>query len=205
MYTRETTAQGVSDPSALVEFISSTVMPGISQTSGFQDLSVSGDPSSGRVWVIANWATVDDLIESRSVGEQLRQQATQALGGTILGVREWVTPVVHVSGNPPAAGQPVNVNRHLYEPTLIQEVVSFFSWVAEPAYRSSPGFRSVQMLVDRNTGEVQVESTWDDVASLEEGFTKTTAIRDRAVEKGMRFVDRTRREVLFVAVPQFAA
>lgn len=167
--------------------------------SGFQGLSASGDPNSGTVWVTTDWATVEDLLASRTTAERIRQQSTETLDTTIVGAREWVTPVSASADNPPTAGLPVNVNRHFYEPTLVQDVVSFFAWVAEPKYSSSPGFRSVRMLVDRTTGEVQVESVWDDVASLDEGLKRTEPLRDRAVEKGMKRIDRTQREFLFIS------
>ncbi|WP_092608368.1 hypothetical protein [Raineyella antarctica] len=197
MYSRETTTQGSYDPAALVEQINNTILPGISHRNGFRGINVSGDPSTGTAWILTNWDTVEDLVASRQDADQLRRQATQALGGTVLGVREWDLPVVHVSDRPPTPGLPINVNRHFYDPTQLHEVVSFFAWVAEPMYRSSPGYRSVRMLVDRTTGEVLVGSVWDDEASLEEGFSRLEPIRDRAVEKGMKFVERTRREVIF--------
>lgn len=148
---------------------------------------------------MSNWATVEDLIASRGDSAQIRKQATEKAGGSVIGVREWMSPVTTVSETAPTEGLPVNVNQHLYNPNLIEEVVGYFSWVAEPLYRASDGFRSVQMLVDRTTGEVQVISSWDDTQSLDNGFERLGASRDRAVEKGMKFADRSQRELLFVS------
>lgn len=196
MYTRETVAKGNADRSALDQVINDTILPGLSNLPGFKDLTVSGDGDT--IWVTSTWTTVEDLMASRDAANGIRLQATDSLNGAILATREWVTPVSVVSSTqPPAPGLPVNVNRHRYDPTRIQEVVSFFAWVAEPTYSSSPGFRSVRMLVDRTTGEVQVESVWDDIDALEGGLARTEHLRDRASEKGMTRVDRTQRESLF--------
>lgn len=194
MYSRETTLQGPYDPQGLVEKVQSVVVPRMMDSSGFRGLYVTGDPDTGTAWLYTDWETVGHLIASRQDANEVR---TQAAGSAVVGVRDWHVPVEHVSDQPPTAGLPVNVNLHLYDPTIIHEVVSFFAWAAEPMYSSSPGLRSVRMLVDRTTGEVQVGSVWDDVESLENGFSRTSAVRDRAVAKGMRFVDRSRREVLF--------
>lgn len=197
MYAREVTVQGANDPAKAVELIDSTILPGLSPLSGFKGLSLSGDPESGTAWFVSNWATVEDLIASREGSEEVRKEGAAKGGVVVTRVREWVSPSYEVSASAPTAGLPVNLNQHLYNPTLIEEVVGYFLWVAEPLYQSSPGFRSVQMLVDRTTGEVQVISSWDDTQSLEQGFERLGASRDRAVAKGMKFADRSQRELIF--------
>lgn len=197
MYSRETTFQGPYDPRTLIEQIQNTVVPGVSVMSGFLGIHMDGDPSSGTVWAYTDWETPEALIASRRGADDLRRQTAQEAELTILGVREWDVPAAYTSDRPPTPGLPINVNRHLYDPTILHEVVSFFVWAAEPLYVSSPGLRALRMLVDRTTGEVGVGSAWDDVESLEKGFAIVAPVRDRAVEKGLKFVERGRREVLF--------
>ncbi|QGF24886.1 hypothetical protein [Raineyella fluvialis] len=201
MFSRQTTTEGFSDPQTLIDQISTTVLPGASAMQGFRGISVFGDPATSTRWTFTDWDRVDDLIASRSGARDLRRRATEGAGSTVHGVREWDVPVDAASDRPLTSGLPVNVNRHFYDPALIHEIISFFAWVAEPMYRSSPGFRAVRMLVDRTTGEVLVGSVWDDVASLEEGFDRLEPIRDRAVEKGMKFAGRARLDLLFAATP----
>lgn len=201
MYTRQTTTEGPADAQVMIDQINTAVLPGPSAMKGFRGLAVYGAPDSSTRWTYSDWDTVDDLLASRHGARSLRQQATQAVGSTLHGVREWEIPVAGVADRPVTPGLPVNVNRHFYDPSLIHEIIGFFAWVAEPMYRSSPGFRAVRMLVDRTTGEVVVGSVWDDEESLEKGFERLAPVRDRAVEKGMKFTDRLRVQVLYVATP----
>lgn len=197
MYARETVTHGTYDPAAVVEQMKNTVLPGVSGLSGFRGLNVGGDPASETIWVYTLWDGVDDLVASRQDAHRVRRQAVQALGGDVVGVREWDFPVIHKGEQPVTPGLPINVNHHFYDPALLHEVVSYFAWVAEPVYRSAAGYRAVRMMVDRTIGEVYVASVWDDVASLEAGFELTQSLRDRAVAMGMEAADRTRREVIF--------
>jgi len=88
--------------------------------------------------------------------------------------------LVEVAGREPAL-----------DPARIDENLEFFKREVVPQIKASPGFRALRNMMDRQTGEGMVGTSWDDEASMraaaEEAKTRREEQRKAAPELGAAF------------------
>ena len=95
MYARSTTIQA--QPSSIddgIAFVRDTVMPALEGMDGFVGVSLLVDRQSGRCIATSAWESEEAMRASSEAVRSVREQATQAFGGTA-DVEGWEIAVLH--------------------------------------------------------------------------------------------------------------
>ncbi len=82
MYARLSTIKGGGNIEEGRRVIRDQVLPAARELSGFQGVISFGDPASGTWRTITLWDTEDDMRASEERANELRRQASQAVGAT---------------------------------------------------------------------------------------------------------------------------
>jgi hypothetical protein len=178
MYARTTTVRG--DPRAVDEGITyarDTVWPQVQQMSGCVGMSMLADRDAGRCIVTTAWATDEAMRASAEAVRDMRSGAAEALRADTVDVAEWEIAVLHRKEH---AGDSACV-RVIWtdaDPARMDEIVDAFRMSLLPRMDDLPGFCSVSMMGDRNTGKAVTAVTYADRESLERSRDPGKALRD---------------------------
>jgi quinol monooxygenase YgiN len=167
MYARTTTI--TADPKRMHEGIADVrdnVMPTVAEMEGYTGLSMLVDRSSGRCIVTTGWETRDALAASRDRVLQMRQQAADRFGARDTDVQEWEIAVMHrlhAAGDDPCA----RVLWSRIDPARTDETLDAFRDRIIPAMDDVPGFCSMSLLIDRETGTGSLTTVYTDRAAMD--------------------------------------
>jgi quinol monooxygenase YgiN len=151
MYARVTTVRG--NPQSLddaIGYLRDEVLPAVQEVDGCIGLSMMCDRDSGRCIATTAWASEQAMHDSEGRLHDMRRRYAEMLGGQPE-VQEWEIALLHrVHRAPESAccrviwsqGDPANAERML--DALRMSLL--------PRMEDLPGFCSVSMLVDRETG-----------------------------------------------------
>jgi quinol monooxygenase YgiN len=191
MYARSTTVRG--DPKRLDEgmtYVHDTVMPAVQEMDGCIGISMLADRESGRCIITTSWADREAMRASAEGVKAMRQRAGEIFQGGV-DVAEWDIAVlhrVHATGDGACAA----VTWTHGDPTGLERVVDSFRMAILPRMEEIPGFCSVSMMVDRETGRGATAITFDSRASME-------AARDRMTTMRTEFLSSMNREAMETA------
>ena len=151
MYARSTTVNG--DPKSLdsaVAYVRDEVMPMVQEMDGCIGLSMLCDRDSGRTITTSAWATEEAMHNSEGPIHDMRQRFAVMMGGRPE-VQEWEIAVLHRL-HPAPDGAACRVIWGRGDPLEEERVVDAFRMTMVSRMEELPGFCSVSVLVDRNSG-----------------------------------------------------
>ena len=151
MYARSTTVRG--NPQSLddaITYLRDKVMPAIQALDGYVGLSMLCDRDSGRSIATTAWENEEAMHNSEGPLHELRHRYAEVLGGQPE-VQEWEIAVLHRQHHAPD-GACCRVIWARGDPAEEERVTDAFRMTMLSRMEDLPGFCSVSMLVDRDTG-----------------------------------------------------
>ena len=153
------------------------VMPAVTGMDGCIGLSMLCDRESGRCIVTTAWESEEAMAATRDRVMQMRARAVEQFGGQDPEVQEWEIAVMHRlhgAGDDSCA----RVTWSRIDPTQVDRMIDTFRTGFLPRLDDVPGFCSLSMLVDRQTGMGTVTAVYDDRAALEASRERISGMRD---------------------------
>lgn len=199
MFSRVVTITGARDIDAGIEYVKETVAPVLHQQKGFGGTTASADRSSGLFGVLTLWETAADRDASDSALLKLREEATEIIGGQLT-VELFEEVLVEIVGGPPAVGSSLLVTRVSSDPAKIDQNLEYFKREVLPQIKAGPGLLTVRQMVNRQTGEALVGTTWADHPSMR-AAADAAVERQRSTDLPVTIVSRSEREIVFVDFP----
>jgi heme-degrading monooxygenase HmoA len=160
MYARSSTVRGnPQSVDAAVAYLRDKVMPAVSGLSGFVGMSLLVDRESGRCIATTSWEDEPSMHDSEGPLHQLRQRYGEILGGRPE-VQEWEIAVLHRARHAPE-GACARVVWSTADEGSREEALDAFRTSMLPRMEELPGFCSVSMLIDRETGRAVSSTVYD--------------------------------------------
>jgi len=178
MYARSTTVHA--DPQRIDEGIAhirDEIMPAVQSMPGCMGLSMLCDRSSGRCIITTSWDSEESMSASREGVRAMREQAAGVLGGEF-DVQEWEIAVLHRAHQAPE-GAWCRVTWSRGDTARMEEMTETFRTGIVPRLDDIPGFCSVSLMGDRQTGMNVLTATYDDRSSLDGSAEMVRGMRDR--------------------------
>ena len=191
MYARSTTVRG--DPQHLDEgmaYVHDTVMPSVQEMGDCVGISMLADRESGRCIVTTSWADMEAMRASAEGVMAMRQRAGEIFQGSV-DVAEWDIAVLHrmhATGDGACAA----VTWTHGDPAGLEHMVDSFRMAIMPRMEEMPGFCSVSLMLDRDSGRGATAVIFDSRASME-------AARDRMTSMRSEFLSSMNREAMETA------
>ncbi|MGY2001686.1 hypothetical protein [Blastococcus sp. SYSU DS1024] len=185
MYARSTTI--TADPNRLdagIADVRDTVMPAVGDMDGYVGLSMLCDRSSGRCIVTTAWETEEAMAATREAVQRMREQATDELGAEKPEVREWEIVAMHRL-HPAGEDSCARVTWSRVDPATLDKVLHVFRSDLVPRMDEMPGFCSLSLMLDGQTGDNALTAVYADRRSMEASRQRATYIRDE-FRRGLR-------------------
>ncbi len=165
MFVRMSTIHGAEGKTdAAVEFVEEVGRPALEFAAGSRGVAVFVDDESGRTVVASYWDTADAMRASESALASLRGQAA-AVGGGDITIQSYEVAVARRL-SVPAVGASVRLLRVQGDPPTIDDMIGFYRAEALPVLVGLAGLCSVQLLIDRESGDVISATAWEDAVVL---------------------------------------
>lgn len=197
MHTRVVTVTGAKDIDAGVSFVRDKVLPSLGEQKGYGGTLVSADRDGGVLAVLTLWDTAEDRDATDTILAPSRREGAEIIGGDVT-VETFEQLVSEVGESPPGPGSALFVTRISMDPDRIDDNLAYFRSEVVPRMKASPGFQALRNMMDRSTGEGVVGTAWADDASRDRAAEEAMARREEAVARGVRFGERSFRELLLV-------
>ncbi len=185
MYARSTTVRG--DPQALDEAIAymrDDAMPAIQDMAGCIGLSMLCDRDSGRCIATTAWQTEEAMHASESAVHNMRERYAEMMRGTPE-VQEWEIAVLH-RRQPAPDGACCRVVWGRSDPARVDDAMSTFRTAMLSRIEELPGFCSVSMLVDRQSGRAVTATVYESRDAMNRAADQATSMREEfSREMGM--------------------
>jgi len=199
MYTRVVTLTGVRDIDAMVAHLQDTALSGLRAQKGYRGFSVSADRATGVVGTLSMWETEADREASDSALAKLREDA-RAQFATDMKVENFEDRVLEMS-RPPEVGSRLMVTPISMDPGNVDENLETFRQDVVPQIKAAPGFRTVRVMINPQTGEGGAGSIWDDDQSRQAAADAALARRSEGEARGVKFGEMSFREILLIDMP----
>jgi heme-degrading monooxygenase HmoA len=206
MYARTTTVQA--DPQRIdagIAHVRDEVMPAVQSMPGCMGLSMLCDRASGRCIVTTSWDSQESMSASRDAVRAMRERAVDVMGGQF-DVQEWEIAVLHRAHQAPE-GACCRVTWTRGDPARMDETTETFRTGIVPRLDDIPGFCSVSMMGDRQTGMGVLTAAYDDRASLEGSAEAVRGMREQfSQQMGLEIMDMAEFELVIhhLRVPEMA-
>ncbi len=189
MYARSTTIRG--KPQAMDEgiaYIRDVVMPAVQQMDGCVGLSMLCDRDTGRCIVTTAWADADSLRRSADGVMAMRARGAEIMGGEAE-VAEWEIAVLHRM-HETHHGACARVIWGQGDPAQMDRMIDTFRMALLPRIEELPGFCSVSVMVDRQSGRTAAAVSYDSRHSMAEAEKPGMAMRQEfSAQMGMEITD----------------
>src|SRR2546423_6014160 len=196
MYTRVVTLSGVQDIDAMLAYLQDTALSGLRAQKGYKGFSVSADRANGVVGTLSMWETEADRDASDSALVKLREDTAEKFAKDMQ-VDSFEDRVLEMS-KPPAVGSRLMVTLLSMDPAKIDENLETFKNEVLPQIKAAPGFRTMRVMINPQTGEGASGAIWDDEQSLQAAAEAAMARRPEATARGVNFGETYYREILLV-------
>ncbi|MGY1884201.1 hypothetical protein ACI799_02700 [Blastococcus sp. SYSU DS0753] len=176
MYARSTTIAG--NPVQIdrgIVYIRDRVLPAVMGMDGFIGLSMLVDRHSGRCIVTTAWEDSTALHRSANQVKAMRARASDILGGPAV-VDEWSIAVLHRMHSAPE-GACARVTWTRGKPERLDRMTDAFGVSMLPRLEDLPGFCSVSLLVQPETGRATTAVTYDSRDAMHEALERATELR----------------------------
>ena len=189
MYARSTTIRG--NPEAVdagISYIRDRVMPAVQGMDGFVGLSMLVDRDSGRSIVTTAWSEADAMSRSAAGVKAMRRRTAEIMAGEAE-VMEWDIAVLHRK-HQTHNGACARVIWTSGEPGQVDRLVDTFRMAMLPRIEELPGFVSVSLMVDRDSGRTATSVSYDSRQSMAEAEQPGMALRQEfARDMGLDVTD----------------
>jgi quinol monooxygenase YgiN len=178
MYARTTTI--TADPKRMHEGIADVrdhVMPAVTGMEGCTGLSMLCDRSSGRCIVTTGWTGEEAVTASRDAVMEMRRQAADRFGARDTDVQEWEIAVLHRL-QPAGDDACARVLWSRTDPAMTEETLDAFRGGVVPRLDELPGFCSLSLLIDRQTGLGSLTTVYTDRAAMDATRDIISGMRD---------------------------
>jgi heme-degrading monooxygenase HmoA len=189
MYARSNTIHG--DPKnvdAGIAHVRDEVMPALMTMPGCMGLSMLVDRGTGRSIVTTSWDSEESMHASEQAVHDLRSRAGEVMGARPE-VAEWEIALMHRVHD----GHDDCVTRVLWgqgDPARAEDNLSTMRMTILPRMEELPGFCSMSLLVNRETGRSAMAATYDSRAEMEQATDRALAIRRETAENmGVQITD----------------
>jgi heme-degrading monooxygenase HmoA len=159
-------------------YVQNTVMPTLSHVDGFVGLSLITDRMTGRCIATSAWRTEQAMLASGARASSLRDSAAEAFGGTS-SVDMWEIAVMHRAHHA-RPGTAMRVTWCGTDPGNIDSTVDVFQNGTLSQIEDLPGFCSISLLVNRDSGRAVVTVAYDDRGALDASRSSSDHIREEA-------------------------
>ena len=206
MYARSNTVHA--DPQRIdagIADVRDSIMPTVQSMPGCLGLSMLCDRQSGRCIVTTSWDSEESMSASRDAVRAMRDQSSDVMGGQFE-VQEWEIAVLHRAHQAPE-GACCRVTWTRGDPARMDEMTETFRTGIMPRLDEIPGFCSVSVMGDRQTGMSVITATYDDRSSLDGSAASVRDMRDRfSQETGLEVADMAEMELVLhhLRVPEMA-
>ncbi len=178
MYARTTTL--TADPMRMdagIADVRDNVMPAVSGMDGCIGLSMLCDRDTGRCIVTTAWENEEAMAATRERVRAMRERAADQFGAPAPEVQEWEIAMMHrmhTAGDDSCA----RVTWSRVDPAQVDRVLEVFRSDLIPRMDGMPGFCSLSLLLDRETGDNSLTAVYADRRSLEASRQRAMYIRD---------------------------
>jgi hypothetical protein len=194
MFTRLWTFTGTNNIDNGVTYLRDEVLPVLSLQRGYRGVTASAARSEGVLGILSLWDTETDREASDSALGNAREKAVELVGGDL--TVETFEQVVAEANEPPMAGSALIMIRVSVDPAKIEDNLSFFKSEILPQIKTAPGFRYLQDMIDRKTGNGILSSAWTDQDAMRLATGQLIARRSDTVARGMNFGETSLREIV---------
>jgi heme-degrading monooxygenase HmoA len=177
MYARSTTVHA--DPQRVDEgiaYMRDEAMPAIQQMDGCIGLSMLCDRDSGRCIATTAWETEEAMHNSESGVHGMRMRLAEMMGGRPE-VQEWEIGLLHRMRVAPE-GACARVTWANGDPTQIDDRMSTMRMAFLPRVEELPGFCSVSVLMNRNTGQGVTATVYESRDVMNRASDQGRALRE---------------------------
>jgi quinol monooxygenase YgiN len=157
-------------------YVHDKVMPAVQQMDGCVGISMLADRDSGRCIVTTAWADSAAMQSSAEGVRPLRERAMEIFKGPVE-VNEWEIAAlhrVHETGD----GSCARVTWTNGDPAGLEGMIDAFRMAQIARMEELPGFCSVSLMVDRQTGRAVTAVTFESRAAMMAVQDRSTAMRE---------------------------
>jgi len=188
MYARSTSLTG--DPQRMddgIRMVRDEIMPAVQGMPGCIGLSMLVDRNSGRCIITTSWDSAESMAATAERVQDMRKRSMEALGGRDMSVDEWEVAAMH-RAHTPGDDACARVTWTRGDAAEMERMLDSFRMSMIPEIEDVPGFCSLSMMVDRNTGMASLTTVWRDRAAMD-------ASLPGVIERRQRFTSQTNQEV----------
>jgi hypothetical protein len=177
MYARSTTVMGNGQAiDTAIAYVRDEILPTVSEMDGCIGLSMMCDRDSGRCITTTSWATEEAMHDSESGVHNLRMRYAELLGGSPE-VQEWEIAVLHrLHPAPETATCRVIWSRG--DPADAERTLDAFRMSLMPRMEELPGFCSLSMLVDRESGRAVTSVVYENREAMDRAAETARPMRE---------------------------
>jgi quinol monooxygenase YgiN len=177
MYARSTTTRG--NPQMIddaIAYLRDEVMPAVTAMDGCIGLSMMCDRDSGRCIATSAWDSEEAMHNSESGMHDMRMRYAQTMGSEPE-VQEWEIAVLHRKHTAPE-GACCRVIWSRGDPATADNVLETFRMAMLPKMEELPGFCSVSLLVNRETGVATTATVYESRDSMNRATEMAKPMRE---------------------------
>ena len=177
MYARSTTTRGNAQMiNDAIAYLRDEVMPAVTAMDGCIGLSMMADRDSGRCIATSAWDTEEAMHNSESGMHDMRMRYAQMMGSEPE-VAEWEIAVLHRKHTAPE-GACCRVLWSRGDPANADNVLETFRMAMLPKLEELPGFCSVSLLVNRETGVATTATVYESRDSMNRATEMAKPMRE---------------------------
>ena len=207
MYARSTTL--TADPQRTddgIRVVRDEIMPAVQGMPGCIGLSMLVDRESGRCIVTTSWDSAESMAATADGVRAMRQNAMDTMGGRDMTVDEWEVAAMHRLHSP-GDDACARVTWSRGDPARMEGMLDDFRMTMIPEMEDVPGFCSLSLMVDRNTGRCSLTTVFRDRQALDDTREAVRGMREEFTSRlGMEVMDVAEFEVAIhhLRVPEMA-
>ena len=190
MYARSTSL--TADPARMddgIRMVRDEIMPALQSMPGCLGLSMLCDRASGRCIITSSWDSAESMAATSDRVVYMRQRVMDTMSGRDMSVDEWEIAAMHRL-HTPGDDACARVTWTRGDPAMMEQTVDGFRMGLIPQMDDVPGFCSLSLMVDRNTGRGSLTSVYRDRQSMEASRDMVRGMRDEFTGRtGMEVTD----------------
>ncbi|WP_369256847.1 hypothetical protein [Geodermatophilus amargosae] len=182
MYARSTTILGARDSlDDAIAYVRDEVWPAVRDMDGCIGLSMMCDRESGRCIATSAWEDRQSMRASADRVEPMRRHLMERFGASEdLAVQEWEIAVLHRE-HAAGDGACARITWSRAEPDKADQLLDMYRTSLMPRIQQMPGFCSLSMLLDRDSGRAVGTVVLDGREHLEQTREQARTLREEAV------------------------
>jgi quinol monooxygenase YgiN len=183
MYARSTIL--MTNPASMDEaiaYMGDEVWPAMRDMDGCVGLSMMCDRESGRYIATSAWEDREAMRASDEHVRPMREQMVDRFGAGVgePEVREWEIAVLHRE-HPAGDGACCRITWLRTDPSRADQLLDMYRTSLMPRIQAMPGFCSLSMLVDRDSGRAVGTAVFESRSALEQSREQARMLREESV------------------------